>query len=115
MKVPPWNSCGFNFCTLALSANSLTSLEISANPFKFALVTIGVIKPKSVCTAMLISTFLYFLIKFPCHEELVSGTFMQASEAALIIRSLIDNLTGEYLFNSALRVNSLSTLHSTPR
>ncbi len=115
VKVPPWNSLGLSFCCLALSARSFTFADISAKPFKFELVTIGVNKPLSVWTATLISTLLYFLIKDPCHEEFVSGTLIQAKEAAFIIKSLIEILTGECLFKWALKERSLSTLHSIPK
>lgn len=57
--VPPWNSCGFSFPSLAFAANSFTSLLICTNPFPSALNTIGVIKPVSTLTATLTSTLLY--------------------------------------------------------
>lgn len=57
--VPPWNSCGCNFPSLAFVANSFTSLLIWTIPFVSAPKTIGVIRPLSVLTATFTSTLLY--------------------------------------------------------
>lgn len=57
--VPPWNSCGCNLPSLAFNASALTSFEISTNPLRSALNTIGVIKPRSVATATATSTASY--------------------------------------------------------
>lgn len=57
--VPPWNSCGCNFPSLAFVANTFTSLLIWTIPFVSAPKTIGVIRPVSVLTATLTSTLLY--------------------------------------------------------
>jgi hypothetical protein len=78
--------------SLALAAKSFISNEISYSPFKFEFLIIGVSNPESVCTATLISTFLYYLMKSPCQEELHSGTLIQAKEAALINISFTDIL-----------------------
>ena len=50
--------------------------------------TIGVISPFGVATATDISTTLYCLIVSPIHAEFASGTFKQAKDAALIMKSL---------------------------
>ena len=42
-----------------------------------------------------ILTCLYYLIKSPIHDELVSGTFVQARADALIIISLTDILDSD--------------------
>lgn len=57
--VPPWNSCGCNFPSLALTASALTSLLICTMPLVSAPKTIGVIRPASVLTATLTSTASY--------------------------------------------------------
>ena len=51
VMVPPMNSCGKSFPSLARPAISLTLVEISASPFLSADVTIGVINPLPVSTA----------------------------------------------------------------
>lgn len=56
VKVPPWNSCGCNFPSLALAASDLTSFEIFSIPLRSALKTIGVMRPLSVETATDTST-----------------------------------------------------------
>lgn len=56
VKVPPWNSCGCNFPSLALAASALTSFEIFSIPLRSALKTIGVMRPLSVETATDTST-----------------------------------------------------------
>jgi hypothetical protein len=104
VKVPPWNSCGFNLFSLALPARSLISAEIEASPFKLAFVTIGVIRPCSVCTAQLMSTFLYCLITVSIQEELTAGTLIAARAPALIIISLTEILEGDILFNLPLKL-----------
>jgi hypothetical protein len=87
------NSYGFNLFALALSANSLTVLEIVANPLLPALNTIGVIRPASVATATEISAFANFLIYVPCHYEFAYGISFNANALALIIKSLTEILT----------------------
>lgn len=56
VKVPPWNSCGCNFPSLALAASALTSFEMFSMPLRSALKTIGVMSPLSVETATDTST-----------------------------------------------------------
>lgn len=67
MNVPPINSLGFSLFTFALSASSFVFAAIYDSPFADALNTIGVIKPDSVATAMLMSAFSNFLMNFPNH------------------------------------------------
>jgi len=112
VKVPPWNSSGCNFPSLALPAKSFTSAEISSSPLRLAYLTIGVKSPESVYTAMLISTLVNCLMKSPCQEELVSGAFRAAREVALITMSFTEILEAECLFNFCLSLSILSTSHS---
>jgi len=48
VKVPPTDSSGFSFPSLALVATSLVPLAISWRPFLFTYLTTGTIKPISV-------------------------------------------------------------------
>ena len=61
VNVPPIYSLGFNLFSLALPANDLTLLDISARPFWSALKIMGVIKPVGVLTATHISACVYYL------------------------------------------------------
>ena len=72
----------------AFLANVLTSVDISSKPFFSAPKTIGVISPDSVLTATDISTELYCRMKVSCQEEFTLGTFIQASAAAFMMKSL---------------------------
>ena len=109
VNVPPANSSGFNLFSLALAAISLTSYAISSNPFKLVFITDGAINPCGVCTAILILTFLYFLINSPIHDELVSGTLTQANDTALITISLTEIFVFDTVFNLVLNLIRLST------
>lgn len=55
MKLPPWNSWSWSLPIRARPASSLISAEIASKSFASALVTIGVIRPESVATAIEIS------------------------------------------------------------
>lgn len=66
--VPPWNSCGCNFPSRALAANSLIALLISMSPLRSACGTIGVINPLSVATATEHSTESYLNIWNICAQ-----------------------------------------------
>lgn len=70
--VPPWNSCGCNFPSRALVANSLMVLLISTSPLRSACGTIGVIKPLSVATATEQSTESYLKNKQTINYQLIS-------------------------------------------
>lgn len=58
-------------------------------------------------------TFLNLLIDSPIQEELVSGTLVQANEAALITISFTEILAFDTAFNFALSLTRLSTLTET--
>jgi hypothetical protein len=62
VKVPPWNSWGLSLLVRAFSANSLVLVEMAWSPIKFALWTMGVMRPASVLTAMETSQFLNLII-----------------------------------------------------
>ena len=49
----------------------------------------------------------------PCHEAFVAGTFIDASEDALIIKSLTESFTDECLFSFSHNANRFPTSHST--
>ena len=77
--------------------------------------TIGVMRPESVATATDMSTFLNSLIYSSCHYELVSGTSVLATDAALMTMSFTLILVSEYLFNFCLIHSKLSISTSTDR
>lgn len=56
---PPWYSCGCSLLSRALPASVLMADEIEASPLPPTSVTIGVISPFGVETAMAMSAFLY--------------------------------------------------------
>jgi hypothetical protein len=58
-------------------------------------------------------TFLNLRTKSPYHEELVSGTFRAAIDAAFITKSFTDILDEELALSLALSARSLSTLTET--
>jgi len=58
-------------------------------------------------------TFLNLLIDSPIHEEFVSGTLVQANEAALITISFTEIFVFDTEFNFALSLTRLSTLTET--
>ena len=127
VMVPPWNSCGWSLPSRAFAASDFTSLLIWTMPLISAPKTMGVIRPFSVLTATLTSTWSYlkskhsrlkkkingtrailFLFRFatycrilsPSHALLPSGTFLQAIAIPLIMRSL--TLSFIFSFSSIL-------------
>ena len=110
VKVPPAMSSGESLFSRALLARSFTSAEIYSSPFKLVFLITGTISPCSVCTATHMLTCLKRRVKFPFHWEFVSGTFVAASDAALITRSFTDILDVETLFSLARIVSNESTL-----
>lgn len=91
---PPWYSSGLSLFFLALSANSLTVVEIDWRPRDSAPLTMGVINPLGVATATEMSMFLSCLTLSPeANWTLDSGTSRKANEAALIKKSLTETLT----------------------
>lgn len=113
VNVPPLNSMGVNLFSRARPAMSLTSVAIYSRPFRLMLCRTGAINPWGVCTAKLMLTFLNLLTKSPCQDELVSGTFRAAIEAAFITKSFTEILDYVALFRRPLNANSLSTLTVT--
>ena len=63
VKVPPWYSWGWSLPSRAFFASAFASEERLAKPFAPTSLTIGVIRPTSVGTATLTSTFLYLKLK----------------------------------------------------
>lgn len=56
----------------------------------------------------------YCLIKLSIQDELASGIFLQAKAAALIMKSLMDNLTPSFSKNSFIRFLN-ATILSRPK
>lgn len=112
VKVPPMNSWGYSFPSLALAARSFISWEMSSRPLESADFTIGVKSPIGVWTATDMSTDLYSQIYSPYQLEFVAGTLIAAKEAALMTMSFTDILDLECLFNFSLSCKSLSTSQS---
>merc|ERR1719318_1216041 len=96
VMVPPWNSCGCNFPSLALPAISRTLVEISERPLPSAPVTMGVINPLPVSTATDTSHVLNCLMKVSIQALLHSGTLLQDRATALIMKSFTDSFTPSF-------------------
>lgn len=56
---PPWYSCGWSLLSRALPASVLMLDEMEARPLLPTSVTMGVMSPLGVATAMAMSAFLY--------------------------------------------------------
>jgi hypothetical protein len=74
VKDPPWYSSGLSFPSRALPAKDLTSEEMLASPLAPASLTIGVIKPVGVATAIQMSAFLYLERNFESISHIVQRT-----------------------------------------
>eukprot|EP00982_Pelagococcus_subviridis_P013714 31272-Pelagococcus_subviridis.AAC.9 len=90
VKVPPIMSAGESFPSFAFPASALTSDEIPERPSPHAFRTMGTIRPASVCTATLMSAFLYTRILSPIHDAFTSGTCLRADAAAFTTKSFTE-------------------------
>src|SRR5690606_9425432 len=92
-KVPPVNSAGWSFLSLAFLPRDLASLLISKTDFSWALKTTGVIRPSGRATAKETLAAGWYLISVVDQEALTSGTLRRASALALRMKSLTESFT----------------------
>ena len=110
VTVPPMNSSGLSFFSLALLTRSFVSKLIWLKDFISAALMMGVMSPSPMSTAKLpinafpklylTSTFSKNLILLSTKLVLQSGTSLLALATALTMKSFTDNLTPAFSWSS---------------
>jgi hypothetical protein len=95
-KVPPANSDGVSFFSLALLPRALASALIAKSDFRCASRITGVMRPSSIATANDTCAAEWCRIAEFSHEQLTAGTLRSASAEAFRIKSLTESLTPSF-------------------